>query len=259
MPGALIEAVDVSKSFGEIRALDSVSLTCNVGEMVGLLGPNGSGKTTLMRIMMGLELRDSGKVSIDGIDPGVNPIAARKLIGYVPETVALYESLTPKEYFQFVSAVRGINREKYVKKVETLSSAFGLTDRLEDFTGTLSRGNRQKVAIIGAILHDPKIILLDEAITGLDPYSAAIFRELLRESLERGSTVLFSTHILEVAEAICNRVIILAKGKKAAEGNVAELRSLVAAAASLEEVFMKLTGEEEELGKVISALRGAER
>jgi len=255
----VIEAFEVSKSFGEIRALDSVSLKCDAGEVVGLLGPNGSGKTTLIRIIMGLELRDSGRVSVDGIDPGGDPVEVRKLVGYVPETVALYDSLTPKEYFQFVSAVRRIDREKYVTKVKKLASAFGLTERLDDFVGALSRGNRQKVAIIGALLHDPKVILLDEAIVGLDPPSAAIFRELLRESLKRGSTVLFSTHILEMAEAICNRVVIVAKGKKVGEGNVQELRRLVSESASLEEVFMKLTGEEEELVKVISALRGGEQ
>ena len=245
----------VSKSYGSVVALNGVSLELRRGEILGLLGPNGSGKTTLIKILMGFIRPDSGRVEVFGLDPYEGP-AVRSRIGYVPEELALYESLTPKELFDLVARIRRLDPEAYARRLDLLVSSFGLKGRMEDLIGALSRGNKQKVAIILALMHEPDLLLLDEPIIGLDPAVARIFKELLHDMRDRGCAIMFSTHVLEVAEAICDRVVILHRGRVVAEGSVGELLELASKEKTLEEVFLEVTGKAHEVREVIRALRG---
>lgn len=251
----LARARDVRKSYGVVKALDGVSLELREGEILGLLGPNGSGKTTLIKILMGFIRPDSGYVEVLGMDPYDNP-DVRARIGYVPEELALYNSLTPKELFDLVARIRRLEPAAYARRLDLLVSSLGLKDRMDDLIGSLSRGNKQKVAVILALLHEPDILLLDEPIVGLDPAVARIFKELLYEMRDRGCAIMFSTHILEVAEAICDRIIIMHKGKVVAEGAVEDILKLAAREKTLEEVFLEVTGKAHEVYEVIKALRG---
>jgi len=247
-------AEHVSKYYGSIRALDDVSLELRRGEIVGLLGPNGSGKTTLIKLFMGFMKPDAGHVSVLGADPYEDP-SVRARVGYVPEELALYESLTPKEFFDLLARIRRMDPVAYVEKLDVLASSFGLKDRMYDLIGSLSRGNRQKVAIIAALLHEPDLLLLDEPMTGLDPAVARVFKEILYDMRDRGHSILFSTHILELAEAICDRIVILHRGRVIVEGAVEEVLEM-AKDKSLEEVFLEVTGKAHEVHEIIRALKG---
>jgi len=251
----LIEVKDVVKTYGDIVALDHVNLEVHSGEILGLLGPNGSGKSTLIRIVAGLLKPDKGEVYVNGYNPLKNPIEVRKLIGYVPEEVVLYESLSVREFFEFIARARGLNPSHFKERVTRFVEALGLSNRLDDLIGSLSKGNKQKVAIIAALLHDPLILLLDEPIIGLDPISAKIFKEYLLELRDQGRAILFSTHILEIAEKICDRIAVIYRGRIVAQGSIEELRSEAKTKGTLEDVFLQVTGKTEEVSKIIEALR----
>ena len=250
----LVKVEQVFKSYGAVRALNGISLQLRRGEIVGLLGPNGSGKTTLLKILMGFVKPDSGEVSVLGMDPYDNP-DVRARVGYVPEEPALYESLTPKELFDLIARVRGLDPRAYSERLGVLVSSLGLMERVNDLIGSLSRGNKQKVAIISALLHDPEVLLLDEPITGLDPVVARVFKEILYDIRDRGCGIIFSTHILELAEAICDRIIILHQGRAVVEGTVEEVLELASKEKSLEEVFLEVTGKSHEVQEIVRALR----
>ncbi len=246
---------NVCKRYGDTIALDNVSLKLEEGVIYGLLGPNGSGKSTLMKIMLGLVERDSGEVSILGYDPIINPIEVRKITGYVPETPVLYESMSIREFFNLIASIRRLDRKLYEERVNKLVNVFGLSDRVDDFIGSLSRGNKQKVLIIAALLHEPKILIMDEPLTGLDPISAKILKDYIRELAKRGSTILLSTHILELAEIVCDYIIIMYNGRILAEGNIEELREKVSSNANLEEVFLKITHTDTLVEELVKTLR----
>ena len=246
----------VVKRFGDVVALDRVSLEVRGGEIVGLLGPNGSGKSTLMRVVVGLLRPDEGEVSVCGHDPFEEAEVVRQLVGYVPEEAALYESLSVREFLEFVARARGLRPEAFERRGAALVRAFGLEGLLDDLIGTLSRGNRQRVAIVAALLHDPEVLVLDEPVMGLDPASARVLREYLVELRGRGRAILLSTHILGVAEALCDKVAIMSEGRVLAEGTVSELRARAAEGGTLEEVFLRVTGKDEEVERLIEALRG---
>ena len=246
---------NVCKRYGDTIALDNVSLKLEEGVIYGLLGPNGSGKSTLMKIMLGLVERDSGKVSILGYDPIINPIEVRKITGYVPETPVLSESMSIREFFNLIASIRRLDRKLYEERVNKLVNVFGLSDRVDDFIGSLSRGNKQKVLIIAALLHEPKILIMDEPLTGLDPISAKILKDYIRELAKRGSTILLSTHILELAEIVCDYIIIMYNGRILAEGNIEELREKVSSNANLEEVFLKITHTDTLVEELVKTLR----
>ena len=244
----------VTKHYGTVVALDGVSLELRRGEIVGLLGPNGSGKSTLMKLFMGFMRPDHGRVLVLGQDPHENP-SVRARVGYVPEELALYESLTPKEFFDLVARIRRLEPRAYEERLNLLVRSLGLWDRMDDLIGSLSRGNKQKVALVAALLHEPEVLLLDEPMTGLDPAVARITKEILYDMRDRGTAILFSTHILELAEAVCDRIVILHRGRVVAEGTVDEILEL-AKEKSLEEVFLEVTGKAHEVYEVIRALKG---
>jgi len=250
-----IAARHVSKSFGGIKALSDLSLTVSAGEIKGLLGPNGSGKTTAMKILMGILRPDAGDVIVNGVDVRKNPVESRRLVGYVPETPQIYDYLTAAEYLDFVGETYGIDAGLRRQQVGEFLDAFEMSDRVNEVMTGFSQGMRQKIAITAALLHRPKVLILDEALNGLDPRSARIVKEILHRLAREGVTVLFSTHVLEIAEAVCHRVTIMNKGTILAEGSVQELRSLTGMqGSSLEDVFLKLTGSED-ASRIAEALR----
>jgi ABC-2 type transport system ATP-binding protein len=250
-----IRAVSVSKSFGDIRAIRDLSIQVRFGEIRGLLGPNGSGKSTFMKIILGILRLDAGSVTICGIDVKTSPIEARRMIGYVPETPRLYEYLTAAEYLDFIGSAYVMQPDVRTERVRELLHALQMEEHVNELMSGYSQGMRQKIALIAALLHKPRVLILDEPLNGLDPRSARIVKDLLNRLASEGVAVLFSTHVLEIAEAICHRVTIVNEGSVLATGTIQELRSMVGLnGSSLEDVFLRLTGGED-TAEVVEALR----
>lgn len=241
MNNLVIETKNLSKAYGSKFAISNLNIQISEGEIYGLLGPNGSGKSTLMRILAGLSAPTFGTVKVLGFDVVTENLKIKELVGFIPEVPILYESLTPVEYFDFIASMRKLDKNIVFGRVHELATAFELNEYLNDFIGSLSFGTKQKIAIIGTLLHNPKVIIMDEVMNGLDPKSARILRDLIKSFSTQKKTVIFSTHILEIVENICDRVTILKVGNVVAEGNVKELRNLVSG--SLESLFFKVTGE----------------
>jgi gliding motility-associated transport system ATP-binding protein len=242
-------AIDkLSKSYGRIQALSGVSFKIEPGEVIGLLGPNGAGKTTLMKILTGYLEPDEGDVRVHGIDVVTDPLAAQRRIGYLPESAPLYSEMLVQEYLEMMAAMRGVAPERRHDRVVGVIRATGLTDRVIQPIGTLSKGFRQRVGIAQAIIHEPDILILDEPTTGLDPAQIAEIRDLI-VGLAKKSTVLLSTHILSEVEATCERVLVIMQGELKADAKLAELRSanaavvaIEAAASGVADVLNKVTG-----------------
>ncbi len=250
----MIRVEGLVKKFGSTTALRGISFTVYDGEIYGLLGPNGSGKSTTMKILGGILPPTSGRVVVNGIDVADDPIGVKRITGYVPETPVLYESLTPVELFNFVGSVRGVSKEILQERVDKLVKAFGIEEYLGEMIGSLSFGTKQKVSLITALLHDPDVLILDESMNGLDPKSARILRELLLQFKEEGKSIVFSTHVMAIAETMCDRVGVIYNGEIVAEGTVEELKRF-AHEESLEDVFLKLTESQEEVASIVNALR----
>ncbi len=261
----LIEISGLVKTFGSFRALDGVDLRVMPGEIYGLLGPNGAGKSTMIKIMNGLIEPTSGSVSILGHDVFEDPVRTKSDIGYVPETTLLYDSLSPREFFEFITSIRKVDPARANDRVTNLSEALGLGPYYDSPIAALSMGTKQKVAIVASLIHEPALLLLDEPLNGLDARSSRILKDLLQFHVEKNrGAVLFSTHIMEVAEHICTRIGIIHDGKIVAEGTLEELRSIAVSgktdarvATTLEQVFLRLTHEEEEVEETIRTLREA--
>ncbi|KXA99481.1 3-dehydroquinate dehydratase [candidate division MSBL1 archaeon SCGC-AAA259M10] len=247
----MITIQDLWKDYNGKTALRNVDLEIKEGEIFGLLGPNGSGKSTLMKTIIGMIRPTKGNVRVNGVDPSENDIEVKKMVGFVPESPQLYESLSPKEFFEFIGSVRGIHANS-LERVEKLIDAFEIWDDVNSDIGSLSFGMRQKVSIIATLIHNPKVLILDECMNGLDPKSVRVLKEFLNSFSKKGGTVVYSTHVLEVAEKMCDRVAILRKGNVEAVGSVEELRDILKSQ-SLEDIFFKVT-EEEDFEPIIRAL-----
>jgi len=241
------------KKYGNKLILNDINLEIVDGDIFGLLGPNGSGKSTLMKIFAGTMKYDYGQVTVESYDPNRNPIEIRKIVGYVPETPVLYESLTPREYFEFIGSMRGLDISPNLleKRIDELAYALGISEYMDNFIGSLSFGTKQKLSIISSLLHNPKILILDESINGLDPKSAKIFKSLLMDLSKEGKIIIFSTHILEIAQNICKKVAIMDKGSVKYTGKIDEISSQDK---NLEEVFLKLTSSED-IDQIVKALK----
>jgi ABC-2 type transport system ATP-binding protein len=244
-PAPAIEAVDLKKSYGETLAVRGVSLAASPGEIVGFLGPNGAGKTTTIKMMIGLLRPSSGTARIAGHDIQREPLAAKALLGYVPDQPYLPDKLTAREYIQLIAGLYQLAPQAAARRGEELLHLFGLEQRGDELLGGYSHGMRQKAALTGALLHSPRAFFLDEPTVGLDPRSARAIKDLLRAEANRGTAIFMSTHILEIAERMCDRVIIINKGAIIAAGTLEELRA--GGDASLEDIFLNLTGGEEEI------------
>lgn len=249
-----VKLENVSKSFGDVRAVRDIDLKIEEGEIFGLLGPNGSGKTTTMRIMIGLTRPDSGSVRVLNEDVTERPTETKKKIGYVPESSELYEFLTGQEYLDFVGNIYGLSDSKREDRIGEYLKAFELEGKEADMIKSYSGGMKQKIALISAFLHKPKVLFMDEPVSGLDPKSAKIVKDFLRELTRQGVTVVISTHVLGIAEAICDRISIMRNGKILAEGDIEGLREKAKLPDSdLEDVFLKLT-ESDNARSIVEAL-----
>lgn len=229
-------------------AVDGLDLTVCRGEFYALLGPNGAGKTTALRMVAGLLRPDAGTIRIWGIDALADPVAAKRIVAWVPDEPMIYDKLTPLEYLEFVSGLWSVDAANAERQAGELIARLGLAPYAHERCEGFSRGTRQKVALAGALLHDPRLIILDEPLTGLDAASARQVKQILRERVEAGDTVLMTTHILEVAERMADRIGVIAHGRLIAEGTLAELQSLsgTAAGANLEDTFLALVAAPEE-------------
>jgi ABC-2 type transport system ATP-binding protein len=241
--GRAIDVTHLTKTYGPTIALNDVTLSVGSGEVRGLLGPNGSGKSSLMKTIMGLTKPSYGSINVLGFDVQTSPMEIKKIAGYVPESPRLYEFLTATEYLDFIADVRGLPYQQKKERIARFVDALDLEGKQGDMISSYSQGMKQKVAIIGALLHRPKVLLMDEPLNGLDPKSARLVKELIHGLAREGVSVLFSTHILEIAEAICDKLTILQTGKILAEGTSKDLRENAGLPGSgLEDVFLKLTG-----------------
>ena len=241
-------------SYGNFVAVDNLSFNVKNNEIYGLLGPNGAGKTTTLKVLVGVLEPRAGQVVVYDT-PISNEVAAKSQIGYVPEEVVLFDSLTPREFLEFTASLRRLDTKVANSRVDKLSTAFDLTKYFDTPIAALSMGNKQKVAIVAALLHEPRLLVLDEPLIGLDARSSKILKELIIFHAKKGGAVIFSTHIMEVAEKLCTRVGIINKGKLVGEGTVDELRKLVKGAeGSLEDIFLKVTEQEAGMQELIKAL-----
>jgi ABC-2 type transport system ATP-binding protein len=254
----LVEVSGVSVRFGSFLALDNLSLRVMPGEIFGLLGPNGAGKTTTIKVLMGLVAVSLGNVKVCGVDPFSQPVDVKSRIGYVAENSIVYESLSPRDFFEFVVSMRRIDHVSANRVVSRLADVFDLAQCFDSPIATLSMGLRQKVALIAAFMHQPPVLLLDEPLNGLDAKSSRVVKDLMSLHVQRGGAVLFSTHIMEIAEHLCTRIGIIDHGKVIAEGTLEQLRSKTnGKGSSLEEVFLKLTNEESAVADRARMLREA--
>ncbi|MBE3575047.1 MAG: ABC transporter ATP-binding protein [Firmicutes bacterium] len=243
----MIQLYHVSKTYAgsDHRAVDGLDLTVRTGEIYGFLGPNGAGKTTTIKMIVGLLLPDQGRVEVDGFDVVQRPLEAKRRIGFVPDNPDLYERLSGREYLNFVADVYGIPSGERARRAEELLEVFELTGAVDDRIESYSHGMKQKIAVTAALLPRPPVLILDEPMVGLDPRASHLFKEIMREHCDAGGTVFFSTHILEVAERLCDRVGILHHGRLIAEGTMDELRRQHQAGdKTLEDLFLRLTEKE---------------
>ena len=237
----LIEAEGLTRRFGDLVAVDGISLAVAPGETLGFLGPNGAGKTTTMKMLVGLLRPSAGAARIGGHDVWTAPRAAKALLGYVPDVPSLPEHLTAREILAYVAGLYRVERVEAAARGAALLARFGLTERADDVVDGFSHGMRQKVALAAALLPRPRALFLDEPTVGLDPRSARTIKDVLRDLAADGAAVMLSTHILEIAEALCDRVAIVDEGRLVALGTVSELRERADLSGSLEEVFLRLT------------------
>jgi len=252
--GSALKLMGVAKRYGDITAVDYIDLDVESGEIFGLLGPNGSGKTTTLKMILGLVKPDSGSVNVLGVKVEDDPISVKKQVGYVPESPRLYEFLTGLEYLDFIADIYGIAVSEKKTRIEEYLQALELEGREGDMISSYSHGMKQKITLISAFLHKPKLLLLDEPLSGLDPRSARIVKDLLRKLASQGVTTIMSTHILEIAQAMCDRIAIMYEGRLLALGNMEELRQKAKLPGlDLEDIFLKLTGTED-VREVVEAL-----
>ncbi|KZL91181.1 ABC transporter ATP-binding protein [Clostridium magnum] len=241
----MIELINVTKSYnGKIKAVDSLNLIVPNGEIFGFLGPNGAGKTTTIKMITGIINPISGNILINGIDIRKESIKAKKQFGFVPDNPDMFLRLTGIEYLNFMADIYDVGIEERITIIKKLSQRFEMSNALKDQIQSYSHGMRQKTVIMGVLIHNPSVWILDEPMTGLDPKSSYILKEMMREHADKGNTVFFSTHILEVAEKICDRFAIINKGKILFLGTFKELKEQFKEDKSLENIFLEMTGDE---------------
>lgn len=241
----------VNKSYGKTDAVKEVSFEIKPGEILGFLGPNGAGKTTTIKMCCGLLIPDHGAITIENFDMAKSPEAAKRLLGYVPDEPFLYDKLTGRQFLDFVSEIYGVEPADFEVRLNEWLDALDMVEKIDELIGSYSRGMKRKIALMAGMIHHPKVLLLDEPTLGLDAVSAKKSKEIIRKMAKQGTAVLLTTHVMEIAEQICDRIAVISHGRIIAEGTLEELRNQAAQQGTLEEVFFKLTEEapsEEALG-----------
>ena len=238
----MIEARGLYKSFGGLKAVDGVSFVARDGEITGLLGPNGAGKTTTLRMLYTLLRPDAGSIHVDGRDAQLEPLAVRRTLGVLPDARGLYRRLSARENIEYFAALQGLDRESACARTDALVDALAMQDIAARRTAGFSQGERVKTAIARALVHDPRNVLLDEPTNGLDVAATRALREFLRGLKAAGRCVLLSTHLMQEVAALCDRIVIIARGRVVANGTSDELRRQ-AGEQNLEDAFMRLIGE----------------
>ena len=238
----MIEIKNIGKSYVKgKKSIENLSLEVKDGEIFGFLGPNGAGKTTTIKMITGILDIDEGDILIDGTSIQTNPIDAKKKFGFVPDNPDIFLKLKGIEYLNFLADIYGVSSKKRKEKIDNLSKKFGIYENLKDRIQSYSHGMRQKIVVIGTLLHNPKNWILDEPMTGLDPKSSHDLKELMKEHTKNGNTVFFSTHVLEVAEKLCDRIGIINKGKLIFVGTYDQMKKMLKENASLEDLFLEIT------------------
>ena len=236
----MLKIEHLTKTYGEKKAVDDLSLHIAPGEIYGFIGHNGAGKTTTIKACCGILQAESGEVLIDGVSVKENPIAAKAKIAYIPDNPDLYEFMTGIQFLNFIGDVFGVSAEDRQARIRKYADLFELTNDLAQPISAYSHGMKQKLAVISALLHEPKLLIMDEPFVGLDPKASHILKELMRELCKNGGAIFFSTHVLEVAEKLCDKVAIIKGGKLIKSGTMEEVKG----DASLENVFLELEGEQ---------------
>jgi sodium transport system ATP-binding protein len=242
----VIELSDLRKTFGAVKAVDGVSFTARDGEITGLLGPNGAGKTTTLRMLYTLMKPETGHIRVDGIDIASDPTGARRRLGVLPDARGLYKRLTARENIEYFGRLHGLDEATLKARTEALIAALGIADIAERRTEGFSNGQRVKTAIARALVHDPRNVLLDEPTNGLDVMATRALRQFMLKLKDEGRCVLFSSHIMQEVAALCDRIVVIARGRVVAQGTPDELRAQ-AGDDNLEEAFVKIIGTEEGL------------
>jgi len=251
----MIKLVDLSKRFGNLIAVDSINLKVKPGEIFGFLGPNGAGKTTTIRMMAGLIKPTGGKVIIDGWDLAEYANRAKEVVGFIPDRPFLYEKLTAFEFLKFIAGLYNLSSNGIEGRMHYLFELFGLTEWQNELIESFSHGMKQRLVMASAFIHHPKLIIVDEPMVGLDPRGAKLVKEVFRGFCHEGKTIFMSTHTLEIAEEVCDRIAIIQEGKIIAVGDMSELREKAGSEdKKLESVFFKLTGGEG-VKKIVEALK----
>lgn len=241
----MIELINVNKSYsGIVKAVDNLTLTIPEGQITGFLGPNGAGKTTTIKIITGVLNADSGSITINGTNIRENPIEAKRQFGYVPDNPDMFLRLKGMEYLNFMADIYKVESSLRKERILELSEIFEMEAALNDQIQSYSHGMRQKIVIMGVLIHDPSVWILDEPMTGLDPKSSFTLKEMMKSHAAAGKTVFFSTHVLEVAEKLCDKVAIINKGKLLFYGTMDEIREHFRSNESLEKIFLELTENE---------------
>lgn len=236
-----IENLSKTYSSGSVKAVDNINFEVKPGEIFGFLGPNGAGKTTTIKMIVGLLKPESGRVLIKDVDNQKDIIKAKKQISYVPDNPEVFDRLKGIEYLNFIADVYNVSIDDKKKRLKEYLEIFSLEHAVNDMISSYSHGMKQKIVLIGALLHEPDLFILDEPMVGLDPKSSFKLKEIMRKRCDEGKSVFFSTHVLEVAEKICDRIAIINNGKIIAKGTLEELRSLEGQKQSLENIFLELT------------------
>lgn len=244
MPEAILKVESLSKNYGKFAAVKDISFELKKGEVFGFLGPNGAGKTTTIKVCTGLLKPTEGRVLIGGFDITKQPVEAKSLFGYVPDNPFLYDMLSGREFVRFVSRLYHTSPNRLEEKIQELFNSFEMSDKIDELIQGYSRGMRQKAALISALIHSPQILFLDEPTANLDPRSARLTKDIFRALTKQGMSVFMSTHIMEIAEHLCDRIGIIYQGELVALGTLSELKKQVATeGSSLEDIFLKLTGD----------------
>ncbi len=252
----IISVRNLKKFFGDVKAVNGIDFDVHKGEIFGLLGPNGAGKTTTIKLLLGLLEANEGTIRVMGLDPEKDEVEIKKKIGYVSEEPLIFKSLTPKDLFNFIASIRKLDPEEATERAKEYLESLGALEYYDQLIATLSHGNKQKIQVVASIMHDPDLLIFDEPIAGLDAKSVKVIKEIMDIQVDKGGAVLFSTHIMEIAQDLCDRIAIINRGKIVGIGTLDELsRQADRLGANLEDIFLRLTEQDTSVEEIVKKLR----